>query len=128
MNKLSKLFFATSALRAVLAFSGSASAFQAAARKDAATEAPAPATTAAPSAKDIADVTAKGDVWLNLNTKVYHKAGDKEYGTTKKGKFMNEADAQKAGGHLSKEGAAKKAPAKAAKWTGNERAGADSLV
>jgi hypothetical protein len=104
MKKLSQLFFASFALAAVLAFSGSASAFQAA---------PAKATTKAPAAggataKDISDATARGDVWLNTSSKVYHKSDDKNYGTTKQGKFMSEADAQKAGGHLSKEGATAK--------------------
>jgi competence protein ComEA len=39
----------------------------------------------------------KGMVWVNLNTRVYHKEGDRWYGKTKKGKFMSESDAQKAG-------------------------------
>ena len=68
------------------------------------TKAPA-AATAPPTDADIAAATKRGDVWLNENTKVYHKSTDKEYGKTKKGAFMSEADAQKAGGHLSKEGA-----------------------
>jgi hypothetical protein len=41
-------------------------------------------------------------VWLNLNTKVYHNSGDKEYGTTKNGKFVTEADAKAAGAKLAK--------------------------
>jgi DNA uptake protein ComE-like DNA-binding protein len=44
----------------------------------------------------------KGMVWVNLSTKVYHKEGDPFYGNTKNGKFMNEADAIKAGYHLAK--------------------------
>ncbi len=44
----------------------------------------------------------KGMVWVNLSTKVYHKEGDPYYGNTKNGKFMNEADAIKAGYHLAK--------------------------
>ncbi len=38
-----------------------------------------------------------GMVWVNLNTKVYHKEGDRWYGKTKHGKYMTEADAIKAG-------------------------------
>jgi hypothetical protein len=36
-------------------------------------------------------------VWVNTGTKVYHKSGSKYYGNTKQGKWMSEADAQKAG-------------------------------
>ena len=45
----------------------------------------------------------KGMVWVNLETKVYHKEGQRWYGNTKKGKFMTEADAMKAGYRSSKE-------------------------
>lgn len=38
-------------------------------------------------------------VWANSNTKVYHK-DDALYGKTKHGRFMTEADAQKAGYRL----------------------------
>ena len=51
-------------------------------------------------ASDIASAKSKGLVWVNLNTKVYHGSGDKEYGTTKNGKFMTEADAKAAGARL----------------------------
>ena len=58
----------------------------------------APATaTAAPSAADIADAKSKGLVWVNLSSKKYHKSDNRYYGATKTGKFMTEADAQKAG-------------------------------
>jgi len=59
-----------------------------------------PTTTAAPQTPP-----QKGMVWVNLETKVYHKEGDEYFGKTKKGKFMTEADAIKAGYHESKQGA-----------------------
>ena len=62
------------------------------------TAAPAPP----PNAGDISSAKAKGLVWLNLNTKVYHGSGDKEYGTTKNGKFVTEADAKAAGARAAK--------------------------
>jgi competence protein ComEA len=45
----------------------------------------------------------KGMVWVNLDSKVYHKEGSRWYGKTKSGKFMSEADAMKAGYTASKE-------------------------
>ena len=36
-------------------------------------------------------------VWVNPETKVFHRQGDKWYGKTKNGKYMTEADAVKAG-------------------------------
>jgi hypothetical protein len=39
----------------------------------------------------------KGMVWVNLDTKVFHKEGDRWYGKTKHGKYMTESDAVKAG-------------------------------
>jgi hypothetical protein len=40
---------------------------------------------------------AKGMVWVNLDTKVFHREGDRWYGKTKHGKYMTESDAVKAG-------------------------------
>lgn len=89
----------------------------------AATAAPAataPATTAAPAAPapksttraksapasnasdaDIAAAKASGKVWVNTESGVYHKGGQ-FYGKTKKGQFMTEDDAKKAGYHAAK--------------------------
>jgi hypothetical protein len=51
---------------------------------------------------------AKGMVWVNTKSGVYHTEGDQWYGKTKEGKFMTEADAMAAGYHASKEGATTK--------------------
>jgi hypothetical protein len=70
--------------------------------------------TPAPTAQEIADAKAKGMVWVNTSSKVYHKEGA-YYGTTKKGKFMTEDDAKKAGYKPAKEPVAKKAKTDAKK-------------
>jgi hypothetical protein len=44
-----------------------------------------------------------GRVWVNTETGVFHKGG-KWYGKTKKGKWMTEPDAVKAGYHEAKRG------------------------
>ena len=51
-----------------------------------------------PSASDIADAQAKGRVWVNTESGVYHTSGQ-FYGKTKEGKFMTKAAADKAGFH-----------------------------
>jgi hypothetical protein len=66
-----------------------------------------PAPAPAPSAADIADAKAKGLVWANLNSKIYHYATDSTYGNTKNGKFLTESDAKAAGYRAAKQGAAK---------------------
>ena len=68
----------------------------------------------APTTQEIADAKAKGLVWVNTSTKVYHKEGAL-YGTTKRGKFMTEDEAKKAGYKAAKEPAAKTAKADAKK-------------
>ena len=76
----------------------------------AAAPAPRPATPARPApAAASAPVTAQvppspGMVWVNLDTKVFHRQGDPWYGKTKKGQFMTEADALKAGYREAKKG------------------------
>jgi hypothetical protein len=72
-----------------------------------------PAAKPAPTIAEIADAKAKGMVWVNLSSKVYHKDG-KYFGATKSGQFMSEADAQKAGYKAAKPTMAKKAAPKAA--------------
>ncbi len=52
---------------------------------------------------------APGMVWVNLETKVFHREGDRWYGNTKRGKYMTEADALAAGYREAKKGGAKKA-------------------
>jgi hypothetical protein len=54
-----------------------------------------------PTDAEIADAKAKGMVWANENTEVYYK-DDAQYGKTKHGKFMTEADAQAAGYRMAK--------------------------
>ena len=36
-------------------------------------------------------------VWVNTDSKIYHKEGSRYYGRTKKGKYMTEAEAIKEG-------------------------------
>jgi hypothetical protein len=49
-----------------------------------------------PSAAEIAAAKASGKVWVNTETRIYHKGG-RWYGNTKQGKFMTEAEAKAAG-------------------------------
>ncbi len=77
----------------------------------AAPKAPAPAavkTPAVPKAAAPAKVTAppagKDMVWVNPDSKIYHKEGSAWYGKTKKGSYMTEAEAIKAGYRAPKKG------------------------
>ena len=72
---------------------------------------PAAAAPAAPAATATAQVPpAPGMVWVNLDTKIFHRQGDPWYGKTKHGQFMTEADALKAGYREAKKGGPKAKP------------------
>jgi hypothetical protein len=70
----------------------------------------APAPSRAESPRPIPSPTAatpaqgggNGQVWVNLDSKIYHYQGDRFYGKTKSGKYMNEQDAIRAGYRASK--------------------------
>jgi hypothetical protein len=66
---------------------------------------PTPGSTAAPktatqggsaSSQEIAAAKASGKVWVNTESRVYHKSG-RWYGKTKQGEFMTESEAKAAG-------------------------------
>jgi hypothetical protein len=63
----------------------------------AATPAPAKGAGAKVASNPPAPGGGHGLVWVNTDTHVYHKEGSRFYGTTKKGKYMTEAEAMKTG-------------------------------
>jgi len=82
-------------------------------------QAPAPASRAIPSRAETPAATqpnntaanaGHGQVWVNLNTKVYHYEGDRYYGNTKNGKYMSEQDAIREGYRASKSGGKQSRP------------------
>ena len=57
-----------------------------------------PAPAPKPAAQQLTPAAhSAGTVWVNTDSGVYHKPGTRWYGKTKQGKYMTEADAQKAG-------------------------------
>jgi hypothetical protein len=68
-----------------------------------ASPAAAPATAATTAATPAAG-GGHGLVWVNTETHVYHKEGSRFYGTTKKGKYMTEAEAVKEGNRAAGKG------------------------
>jgi len=47
-------------------------------------------------------VSPSGKVWVNLDTKIYHREGERWYGNTKNGRYMTESEAIAAGYRASK--------------------------
>jgi len=74
--------------------------------------APKAAPKSAPSPSTVQPQTppSPGMVWANPETKIFHRAGDPWYGKTKRGSWMTEADAVKAGYREAKKGGKPKAP------------------
>ena len=102
-------------IRSMVTVGGASSAAAAPAAAPAAANAPAPSAapakrapagsssrSAAPAGTQTPPPAGSGMVWVNTETKVYHREGDQWYGKTKHGAYMNEADAIKAGNRAAK--------------------------
>lgn len=74
----------------------------AAASPAAATRAPAKNASAEAATNPPAPGGGHGLVWVNTESHVYHREGSHFYGTTKKGKYMTEAEAIKEGNNAAK--------------------------
>ena len=112
ISKISSMVVVGGAAKAASTSSRSAALASKPAAEPAPASAPAPkaaarSTEAATETAPARQAPAKGMVWVNTATKVYHYEGDQWYGKTKEGKFMTEQDAIKAGYRASKEGAPK---------------------
>jgi len=57
----------------------------------------------APTEQEITEAKAKGMVWVNLKSQVYHQSDSQFYGKTKHGRFMTKQQATKAGYSPAKE-------------------------
>jgi DNA uptake protein ComE-like DNA-binding protein len=69
--------------------------------------APAESAETAPPTTQAVPPPARGMVWVNLDSKIFHREGDPWYGRTKHGQYMTEADALKAGYREAKKGGPK---------------------
>ncbi len=114
--KLSRLLLCAAALVAALTMTPD---MRAQAPAAAPAKAPKAAAKAPPTDAEIADAKTKDLVWVNTNTKKYHKSDAALYGKTKHGQFMTEADAEKAGYKAAQETGGKKAK-KATKATATQ--------
>jgi len=70
----------------------------------AATPAPASGASTQGASKVPAPGGGHGLVWVNTESHVYHREGSRFYGTTKKGKYMTEAEAIKEGNKAAAKG------------------------
>ena len=111
ISKISPLVTASAAASTAKGSSMAPATGKAASASEPPPAAPPAASSAKQTAKSAAEPAAaaaqqppvKGMVWVNTETKVFHREGDRWYGNTKHGKFMSEADAVKAGYRESKQ-------------------------